>query len=196
MLCPYDKSTLNRVEINSQYGQPLFLDQCPECGGIWFDESELFRARQGEAYKVDKVDIESLAKPITSLKIASTCPKDGASLFQFSDKYFPQEIILERCPTCHGLWLNRGYFVKYQQYREKKLTSNIESGSDQKFREELNNLAADYRDRHSSETLRKLGEFLSTPMEPGAIQDSRAEQTVTTFINILMALFRAFILRF
>ena len=56
MNCPNDNTPMHQVQITANYGQPLFLDQCDCCGGIWFDESELYRARQGEADKVDLLD--------------------------------------------------------------------------------------------------------------------------------------------
>ena len=57
MLCPNDNTEMRQVKILSQYGGPVFVDQCEKCGGIWFDESELFRAGQGEAERIEAVNL-------------------------------------------------------------------------------------------------------------------------------------------
>ena len=58
MICPNDNIEMHQVRIESYYGQPIFLEQCENCGGIWFDESELYRAKQGEANKIELLDPE------------------------------------------------------------------------------------------------------------------------------------------
>ncbi|KTB48122.1 Transcription factor zinc-finger [Dehalogenimonas alkenigignens] len=195
MRCPHDQAELRGVAAACHYGLPLRLDQCPECGGIWFDESELFRARQGEAARLEALDEASLARPTAAARHDLACPRDGTRLQRFTDRHFPSEVILERCPACRGLWLNRGHFRGYQRYREKKFTAVIESAGDLKFSEELKRLAAEHRQGNSTETMRKLGEFLSTPMGPGEAPSAEAERAVNTFISILMTLLRVAVLR-
>jgi len=92
MNCPNDNVPLHQVQITANYGQPLFLDQCDCCGGIWFDESELYRARQGEADKVDLLDTYILTKSTPIVNPVHCCPKDGttwsASLTPISRQVF------------------------------------------------------------------------------------------------------------
>ena len=52
MKCPNDSTEMCQVKIEGHYGQPILLEQCKECGGIWFDEMELFSARHGEAFSL------------------------------------------------------------------------------------------------------------------------------------------------
>lgn len=195
MRCPHDQAELRGVAAACHYGLTLQLDQCPECGGIWFDESELFRARQGEAAKLEPLDEESLARPTAAARRDLACPRDGTLLKRFTDRHFPSEIILERCPACRGLWLNRGHFSGYQRYREKKFTDNIEAAGDQKFSQELKKLTAEHREGSPAGTMRRLGEFLSTPMGPGEAPSPEAERAVNTFMSILMTLLRVAVLR-
>ena len=119
MLCPNDNSQMRQVKIVSHYGGPIFVDQCERCGGIWLDESELFRAKQGEAEKIEALNTEMLLTPSTIENSTLFCPRDQGAMHRFTDKYFPQHIVLVRCPSCHGIWLNRGTFTKYQQFRQK-----------------------------------------------------------------------------
>jgi Zn-finger nucleic acid-binding protein len=119
MLCPNDNTEMRRVRIASHYGGPIFVDQCESCGGIWFDESNLFRAKQGEAEKIEALNIEMLRTPSAIENSTLFCPRDQGAMQRFTDKYFPQDIVLVRCPSCRGIWLNRGTFTKYQQFRQK-----------------------------------------------------------------------------
>jgi Zn-finger nucleic acid-binding protein len=119
MLCPNDNSEMHQAEIVSHYGGPIFVDQCGKCGGIWFDESELFRAKQGEAEKIEALNTEMLRTPCVIENSTLFCPRDQGAMQRFTDKYFPQDIVLVRCPSCHGIWVNGGTFTKYQQFRQK-----------------------------------------------------------------------------
>jgi Zn-finger nucleic acid-binding protein len=119
MLCPNDNTEMRQVKIVSHYGEPIFVDQCQRCGGIWFDESKLFRAKQGEAEKIEALNTEMLRTPSAIENSTLFCPRDHGAMQRFTDKHFPQDIVLVRCPSCHGIWLNRGTFTKYQQFRQK-----------------------------------------------------------------------------
>ena len=110
---------MHQVKIVSHYGGPIIVDQCERCGGIWFDQSELFRAKQGEAEEIEVLNTEMLRTPSVIEDSTLLCPRDQAAMTRFTDKYFPQDIVLVRCPSCHGIWLNRGTFTKYQQFRQK-----------------------------------------------------------------------------
>ncbi|MEN8614275.1 zf-TFIIB domain-containing protein [Dehalogenimonas sp. THU2] len=160
------------------------------------DESELFRARQGEAAKLEPANMAILIRPAAIEDHPMTCPRDGKWLTRFSDEHFPEEIILEQCPACRGLWLNRGHFIGYQRFREQQWTARIETPGDPKLRAELQQLVDEYQAGKSTETLQKLGKFLSTPMDPGAPRNAEAEQAVSTVMGVVMALLRAFVLRF
>ena len=119
MRCPNDNAEMYQVEVVSHYGGPIFVDQCGKCGGIWFDDSNLFRAKQGEAEKIEALNAELLRTPSLIENSTLLCPKDQEAMQRFTDKYFPQDIVLVRCPSCHGIWVNRGTFTKYQQFRQK-----------------------------------------------------------------------------
>jgi hypothetical protein len=38
MKCPNDNTEMYQVKIEGHYSRPILLEQCKECGGIWFDE--------------------------------------------------------------------------------------------------------------------------------------------------------------
>jgi Zn-finger nucleic acid-binding protein len=171
MLCPNDSTEMHQVKIIGHYGGPIFVDQCEKCGGIWFDESELFRAKQGEAEKIEVLDAGILRTPSAIENSTLFCPRGGAKMHRFTDRYFPQDIVLVRCPLCHGIWLNRGMFTKYQQFRQELMSSKKISLQDKKLEERVGQLVESYESGHSTETLRGLGEFLSTPIDSGYTRD-------------------------
>ena len=168
MVCPNDGSEIHHVKIVAHYGQPIIVDQCQTCGGIWFDEAELFRAKQGEADRIEMLDADIARAPSMIEKSRLLCPRDRAVMLQFVDRYFPQDIILTQCRLCRGIWLNRGVFTKYQRFREGLLQRGRQRSAADKRRAEIKKLVQSYESGRTTGTLRKLAEFLSTPLDRGA----------------------------
>ena len=197
MLCPNDNTGMRPVKVLSHYNQPIELEQCEKCGGIWFDEAELFTAKQGEAEKVEAIDSGALHNPTVIEAATLYCPRDNAVLQQFTDRYFPRDIILVRCPSCHGTWLNRGTFTRYQQYRSEMTRPKEKGPADRRLEEKINELAAAHHSGQSTETLRNLCQFLSTPMDGSqSPRTLAAENVAAAALNIVIAILRAFIFRF
>jgi Zn-finger nucleic acid-binding protein len=165
-LCPNDRTEMHQVRIVAHYGEPMIVDQCEECGGIWFDESELSRAKQGEAEKIEVLNTATLRSPSTIDHPSLICPTDDSAMHRFTNKYFPEDIVLARCLSCHAIWLNRGVFTKYQQFRQELMRAK-KSPQDEKLKENIAQLVASYEGGHSTGTLSKPGEFLSTPVDSG-----------------------------
>lgn len=202
MICPNDHAELYQVKILTKYGQPLFVDQCNTCGGIWFDQMELYRAKQGEAEKIELLDVENLLFPTPVIDTVHNCPKDGAKLFRFTDKYFPQNIIVERCPVCDGFWLNRGEFTKYQKAREELLRLKEKTAEDKKLEEEIEIMLKDHRAENNNDVLKRLGNFLSTPVDVNTMlpleADEKSHETENALglvLNVLTTILRLFIFK-
>jgi Zn-finger nucleic acid-binding protein len=195
MLCPVDKIEMHRVKIVSHYGQHIELDQCEICGGIWFDEAELFRAKQGEAEKIELLNTDTLKNPSMIENSRLICPRDKTVLHLFTDRYFPEDIILARCPTCKGIWLNRGLFTKYQRFRQELKRTKEKTSEDKQLEERISNLIAAHQAEHPNDTLERLGEFLSTPVdsEEGVSDTAKGVGDTANIIMLLMMIFRAFL---
>jgi Zn-finger nucleic acid-binding protein len=202
MFCPNDDIEMRQVKIESHYGQTIFLEQCQGCGGIWFDESELFSAKQGEAENIELLDSEILNSPSKIEKSTLKCPRDQTLLLQFKDRYFPKGIILERCLSCSGIWLNRGDFTKFQKARMTIRRPIGKRQGDNKADAEIEKIMAAHEAGDITETLANLGRFLSTPIDRSTLlpldtDQSQPEAGTTTNIalNILMLIFRIFLFR-
>jgi Zn-finger nucleic acid-binding protein len=202
MLCPLDDGAMRQVQIQSHYGQPISLEQCEKCGGIWFDQSELYRAKQGEAEKVEMVDEELLNSHSLIGNPNLKCPRDHANLVRFEDKNFPPGIILVRCPKCEGFWLNRGEFTKYQKTRERMLHPDVIIIEDTEADKNLRELVDLHKAGSRNDTLKKLSDFLSKPVEevnvlsgkPGR-EISSQEQAVSTILNVITTILRLFLFK-
>ena len=193
---------MHQVRISTHYGQLITVDQCEKCGGIWFDESELFRARQGEADRIEALDPGILHSPSMTDDSKLFCPRDKTEMHRFTERHFPSDIILVRCLSCRGIWLNRGMFTTYQRFREELMRSKEKSPEDRRLEASINELVEAYRAGRSSDTLKNLGEFLSTPVDGSPLDRSgyhrraaSADGAAGAALNILMAVLRAFIFR-
>lgn len=194
--CPGCDGELSEVYAEAHYGRYLLLDQCQDCGGIWFDQWELYYLKEDEAERLDPVNKERLLAPLSSRKGAGLCPECKVSLEPFSDLNLPEDADIKRCPGCSGLWLNRGELSRYEE-RRKELRSRYK---DSPFppRQSLSQNQEDHDKR--LELLQGLGKALSTrvtPETPDTItldepEIDRKELTkdlIFIIINILLRLF-------
>jgi len=200
MKCPNDNTEMYQVKIEGHYGQPILLKQCKECGGIWFDEMELFSARHGEAEKIEVFDSKGLWTPTNIEKRILRCPLDQSELFRFKDRYFLKGIILERCPSCNGIWLNRGGFTKFQQARQELKRPKEGSSKDKRLEEDIKRILSVHHAEAASNTLEKLGRFLSMPIDRATLlplehSENQLEQVKTgnLILDVLMLILMALI---
>jgi Zn-finger nucleic acid-binding protein len=197
MKCPNENIEMAQVNIESHYGQPIIVDQCKVCGGIWFDEMELFSAKHGEARKIDVLDAKSLWDHSIIEKDIFRCPKDQSELYQYKDQYFPKGIILERCPSCGGIWLNRGDFTKFQEVRQEIQKPKEKSLADKKLEEDIKQILSEYGTDKNSHSIIKLGKFLSTPIDLDTIEGKPVfgGKGSNLILDILMLIFRILVFR-
>jgi len=199
MNCPSCQDVMEMVKIQSHYGQPIILEQCKRCGGVWFDESELSRARQGEAEKIESLDSKILKNPSRIEIPKLQCPTDQTTLIQFEDKYFPKSIVIEHCSTCGGFWLNRGEFTEYQSVRDDLQKKQIASSQDKKLKKEIENLLALHQQDSTVSILGKVGRFLSTPLDrhtlrplPSAVRSPSENAILDMTTNVLIQILSFF----
>jgi Zn-finger nucleic acid-binding protein len=202
MKCPNDNCEIHQVQISANYGLPLFLDQCDTCGGIWFDESELYRAKQGEAEKIDLLDTYILTASMPVVNPVHHCPRDGTVLARFTDPNFPAGITVERCPSCNGFWLNRGDFTKFQHARQEMLHPKEQTAEDLKLQAQVKTILAEHQSEANDSVLTRLSQFLTKPVEmPAGLSQGESEDppaganTVGVVLNVLTTLLRLFVFR-
>ncbi len=93
MKCP----KCDNVDLMNLLGQ---LDFCPSCQGTWFDKGETAKYFSLEQ---DLPDLESSLK--TAQQRGQVCPRCSAELQEL--KYdVNQDLLLDRCTKCEGLWFD------------------------------------------------------------------------------------------
>ena len=108
--CPSCNIFMQTITTKSHYDVPINIEQCSDCGGIWFDKTEFYQVKFGEAQNIYKPN-----KKTRTLKIHKLyCPKDDNLLIQFNDFSFPKDILVETCPSCGGFWFDGSEFIKFQ----------------------------------------------------------------------------------
>jgi Zn-finger nucleic acid-binding protein len=200
VICPNERVEMQVVKAESHYGQTVILDQCPQCGGLWFDESELYTVKQGQADRIESLNIGLLRSSSVIRSEELLCPRDQARLVRFSDPFFPKSIIIARCAVCSGFWLNRGEFIKYQNYRQTLKKPREISIADEKLERDMERILAEHDTGDAADTLGNLGRFLSTPvdslswrpLEPDRLSD-KEKNVYGLILNVLSIVLRFFI---
>ena len=141
--CPLCDSEMKEVSARANPGTLIVLDQCGKCGGIWCDKWELFPIDPEEASRLDPLDERLLQNPVKIEEKPLYCPRCGVQLHAFHDPLLPQEIHLQRCPRCDGIWLNRGQFSRYKQFQKKTREEKLD------HEEVIRKLAEAYHDPKS-----------------------------------------------
>jgi Zn-finger nucleic acid-binding protein len=202
MICPHEPVEMQLVMAESHYGQTVIIDQCPKCGGIWFDKLELYAVKSGEANKIELLDTEALSTSTAIENPDLLCPRDRTRLVQFHDPCLPPGLIIERCPRCDGIWLNRGEFTKYQSFRQGLKRAREKSAEDTRFKQDMEQMLSQHDTGDSSEVLGRLGTFLSAPIDTHTLRplednkrSSEEEETLGLVVNVLTVILNTLIHR-
>lgn len=107
---------MQQVTAHARSGYGLLLDQCPRCGGIWCDRWELYPLDGGDAARLDPIDVQRLQAPTAIPSAPGRCPRCTSPLHPFRDPALPPNARIERCPTCDGMWLNRGELARFKTH--------------------------------------------------------------------------------
>lgn len=171
MQCPVDNSKLKKVLLLSHYNAQVFVDQCGICGGVWFDESELFMVKKGQEDKLKYIDSKSF-KEISHIKDKDfLCPKDKHKMVPYKDSLLPKEIVIKRCPYCSGLWLNRADFADYQNHRSDLFDKIEGQERDRKLDHQMGKYLDSYSQSDMYNQIGEMGKFLSTPVRQYGYSD-------------------------
>jgi Zn-finger nucleic acid-binding protein len=99
---------LNKEDVKL-LGPKVFIDVCPKCQGIWFDNEELEKVlgtRKLDSLLTKRTGTESRSK----LK----CPRCGVLM----DLEYAEDVEIDVCPSCHGVWLDYGELERLKELTE------------------------------------------------------------------------------
>lgn len=123
LVCPNCGSNLKDTYAEANYGRVLLLDQCKVCGGVWFDQWELYLLREADARRLDIINENAFLSSNPHPGGEGLCPICRLKLEPFRDPSFPKDSQIMRCSCCNGLWLNRGELSKYGNHKELFLSN-------------------------------------------------------------------------
>jgi Zn-finger nucleic acid-binding protein len=129
MRCPQCDVPMNQVTVRANPGSLIQLDQCRRCGGIWCDKWELFPIDPEEAERLDALDEKLLAAPAEQVSKTLYCPRCTNKLARFKEPLLPEEIVLQRCSRCEGIWLNHGQMTRYKNYQKSTRLKKMDSAA-------------------------------------------------------------------
>lgn len=115
--CPDCSGSTHGVWAEASYGRVITLDQCVECGGVWFDRWELSFVKEGSLSALSKMDIRAFLADRGVRKGEEKCPACSIALKEFSDPFIPKDASIWICHNCKGLWLNRRGMRRYAEHR-------------------------------------------------------------------------------
>jgi Zn-finger nucleic acid-binding protein len=119
MQCPKCHQTLEGIDYEG-----VHIETCPACGGDWLDAGQLgsiVQARKGRFNEQECLAIAQAAT-ITGTKLAGlnrhlTCPTCGGTTNP--ENYGDDTgLIVDKCTSCHGVWLERGEIEKIEELVE------------------------------------------------------------------------------
>jgi Zn-finger nucleic acid-binding protein len=108
----YMKCPLCKIEMGKKTGGGVEVDACNKCKGIWFEKDELRKAKDSADKDINWMDFE-IWKHKDKFKADPrklACPKCNLTLVAIN--YGHTNIEIDYCPTCAGIWLDRGEFEK------------------------------------------------------------------------------------
>lgn len=105
----------------------MALDICyGGCGGIWFDAAELERVSVNVAAATTLHSIWQTTPSnvqLTEPRLCPRCPGQVLDRKWFSDS---QEVEIDQCAQCGGIWLDAGEFTRiYEEVKKNRETSPL-----------------------------------------------------------------------
>ena len=107
MNCPVCSVALERKLV-----QEVEIEECRECGGVWFEEDELRKAKDSADSDLNWMDFEVWKHPdkFKAEPRKLGCPKCSESLVCID--YDNTGVEIDCCGKCKGMWLDKGEFKK------------------------------------------------------------------------------------
>ncbi len=90
----------------------LDVDKCESCGGIWFDKDELEHVHN--TIEITLVEIRKIPDSEKQNQPLS-CPKCESITMEKVQNTRDENVIMDVCPSCKGVWLDSGELKAIQQ---------------------------------------------------------------------------------
>ncbi len=115
-ICPICEGFLEKIEVPNKYGIIIRIDRCPSGCELWFDQFELYQINFKESERV----VADLSSKVSEEKDKILCPVCRIPMVKMKTSYFSEEILLDYCNGCSGIWVDRDKLLMYKSLQEKK----------------------------------------------------------------------------
>ena len=131
--CPVDGSMLDRYSLGH-----VDFEGCPKCHGMWLDKDELRKLKNqvndGQLHWLNhQVDNVETVSSIASSRPCPRCPSTKLHSIVFGHS----GVVIDSCPQCHGVWLDRGEYDSIVHFLHEAATSATTKEIGQELREDL-----------------------------------------------------------
>ena len=133
--CPADGAMLDLYRLGH-----LKFGGCPKCHGMWLEKDELRKLKNkindGQLHWLNReVDNIENASVISSSRLCPNCPTNKLRSVIFGHS----AVVIDWCPSCHGVWLDRNEFDSITAYLRDDATRATPSEVVREFRQDLKN---------------------------------------------------------
>jgi len=134
--CPACDAKLDLYSIVS-----MEFEGCPKCRGMWLTKDELRKLKNkvgiGQLHWLN-AEVDNIEKT-AAVQGKRICPKkDGGKLV--SVVFGKSSVVLDWCPKCHGIWLDRGEFDKVIDYLTAELGNATVKDVEKEIADDVKNL--------------------------------------------------------
>lgn len=119
--CPNCGELLTPINVATTGGQ-ITVDHCLNCGGTWFDPYEINRLKIEDVHKIGW-HLTIKKNDIPWGKMERLCPKDFHELKIEKPDIIKENVSIERCHVCHGIFISQENLLKVKMAQQEKIST-------------------------------------------------------------------------
>jgi len=133
--CPADGATLDSYALGR-----LKFGSYPTCHGMWLEKDELRKLKNkvngGQLHWLNR-EVDNIEKT-SVIATSRACPRCPASKLH-SVIFGHSQVVIDWCPSCHGVWLDRDEFDSISTYLSEEAANATPQEVAQELRQDLKN---------------------------------------------------------
>jgi Zn-finger nucleic acid-binding protein len=112
------------LAVQGDDADPVEIDVCPTCHGVWLDAKELSKLDDNFFVDVEEIEFKDVAPTESDVQLC--CPRCAGAppLRKVSPSQY-QGVVVDTCPNCKGFWLDRGELEKMHHASDQALIASL-----------------------------------------------------------------------
>jgi len=112
------------LAVQGEDADPVEIDVCPTCHGIWLDHKELSKLDDNFFVDVEEITFDEVAPSESDAEL--NCPRcDGGPVLKKVTPTAYKGVVVDTCPSCKGFWLDRGELEKMHHASDQALIASL-----------------------------------------------------------------------